>query len=141
MAGCGCGSGSSVPEVVPIKLRSLDPAALERGRALCRMTAHSQCFASRKAANVAAEDACEQPLAGTILGGAARDDCARENLFWFPCVFERNWLHAQKANRFSDQGSVTGGLSRTCNTGTSHMSHVSLIVTGSRRACETVSVT
>jgi hypothetical protein len=67
MAGCGCGSGSSVPEVVPIKLRSLDPAALERGRALCRMTAHSQCFASRKAANVAADDACEQPLAGTIL--------------------------------------------------------------------------
>jgi hypothetical protein len=78
MAGCGCGSGSSVPEVVPIKLRSLDPAALERGRALCRMTAHSQCFASRKAANVAADDACEQPLAGTILGGAARDDCKRE---------------------------------------------------------------
>jgi hypothetical protein len=68
MAGCGCGSGSSIlPEVVPIKLRSLDPAALERGRALCRMTAHSQCFASRKAANVAADDACEQPLAGTIL--------------------------------------------------------------------------
>ena len=61
------GSGSSMPEVVPIKLRSLDPAALERGRALCRMTAHSQCFASRKAANVAADDACEQPLAGTIL--------------------------------------------------------------------------
>ena len=56
-----------MPEVVPIKLRSLDPAALERGRALCRMTAHSQCFASRKAANVAADDACEQPLAGTIL--------------------------------------------------------------------------
>jgi hypothetical protein len=62
------GSGSSMPEVVPIKLRSLDPAALERGRALCRMAAHSQCFASRKAANVAARDACEQPepLAGTI---------------------------------------------------------------------------
>ena len=105
MAGCGCGSGSSVPEVVPIKLRSLDPAALERGRALCRMTAHSQCFASRKAANVAADDACEQPLAGIIL--EMLEEREEDNLFWCFVYRVRNWLHAQKANRFSDQGSVT----------------------------------